>query len=129
MSKPGHESGRRIPMVVTFLEMTAKPGALPPPVPKGKIAIMRAVHPPVHFYRYLYDTIGDPYFWVDRRKLTDAALAQGQKTWENRERARIQSGWKSLQPASVKASNGTVLTSLGDSSVLAMPASSVSLRT
>ena len=68
------ESGRRIPMVVTFLEMTAKPSALPPPMPRGKVAIMRANHPPVHFYRYLYDTIGDAYFWVDRRKLSDAAL-------------------------------------------------------
>lgn len=70
------ETGRRVPMVVTFLEMTAKPAAPPPPMPRGKVAIMRAVHPPVHFYRYLYDTIGDAYFWVDRRKLDDAALAK-----------------------------------------------------
>lgn len=76
MSKPGNDSGRRIPMVVTFLEMTSKPSALPPPMPKGKVAIMRAAHPPVHFYRYLYDTIGDPYFWVDRRKLSDKALGE-----------------------------------------------------
>lgn len=66
---------RRIPMVVTFLEMTSKPSALPPPVPRGKIAIIRAMNPPVHFYRYLYDTIGDPYYWVDRRKLSDLELA------------------------------------------------------
>ncbi|MGZ5933609.1 MAG: GNAT family N-acetyltransferase [Rhizomicrobium sp.] len=66
---------RRIPMVVTFLEMTSKPAALPPPSPRGKIAIMRAVNPPVHFYRYLYNTIGDAYYWVDRRKLSDEALA------------------------------------------------------
>jgi len=75
MTKPRYESGRRIPMVVTFLEMNAKPAALPPPMPRGKISIQRAVHPPVHFYRYLYDTIGDAYFWVDRRKLGDEALA------------------------------------------------------
>ena len=50
---------KRIPMTVTFLEMTAKPAALPPPQPKGKIAILRAENPPVHFYRYLYDTIGE----------------------------------------------------------------------
>jgi GNAT superfamily N-acetyltransferase len=67
---------RRIPMVVTFLEMTAKPSALPPPVPRGKIAIIRATTPPVHFYRYLYNTIGEAYYWVDRRKLSDAALAE-----------------------------------------------------
>lgn len=66
---------RRIPMVVTFLEMAAKPAALPPPAPRGKIAIMRATNPPVHFYRYLYNTVGDAYYWVDRRKLNDDALA------------------------------------------------------
>ena len=70
------ESGRRIPMVVTFLEMKAKPSALPPPQPKGKIAILKADNPPVHFYRYLYDTIGDRYFWVDRRKISHDRLAE-----------------------------------------------------
>jgi GNAT superfamily N-acetyltransferase len=70
------ESGRRIPMVVTFLEMKARPSALPPPQPRGKVAILKAEHPPVHFYRYLYDTIGDAYFWVDRRKLNDQQLAE-----------------------------------------------------
>ena len=70
------DNGRRIPMVVTFLEMATKPAALPPPTPRGKIAIIRAVNPPVHFYRYLYNTVGEPYYWVDRRKLTDEALAE-----------------------------------------------------
>lgn len=65
---------RRIAMVVTFLEMTSKPSALPPPAPKGKIAIMRAANPPLHFYRYLYDTVGEAYYWVERRKLADDAL-------------------------------------------------------
>jgi GNAT superfamily N-acetyltransferase len=67
--------GKRVPMVVTFLEMTAKPSALPPPQPRGKIAILKAENPPVHFYRYLYDTIGDAYKWVDRRKKSDVELA------------------------------------------------------
>ena len=66
---------KRIPTVVTFLDMDAKPNALPPPLPKGKIAIIKAEHPPVHFYRYLYDTAGKDYYWVDRKKLTDEALA------------------------------------------------------
>jgi GNAT superfamily N-acetyltransferase len=69
--KPGQ---KRIPTVVTFLDMDAKPAALPPPIPKGKIAIIKAENPPVHFYRYLYDTVGRDYYWVDRKKLTDAAL-------------------------------------------------------
>ena len=69
-------SKRRIPMTVTFLEMNAKPSALPPPQPaRVKVALLRCEKPPVHFYRYLYDTIGNDYYWVDRRKLAPEALA------------------------------------------------------
>jgi ribosomal protein S18 acetylase RimI-like enzyme len=67
---------RRIPMVVTFLEMNAKPSVLPPPQPRGKVALLRCENPPVHFYRYLYDTIGSGYYWVDRKKLSPDALAE-----------------------------------------------------
>jgi GNAT superfamily N-acetyltransferase len=67
---------RRIPMTVTFLRMDSKPSALPPPQPRGKVAILRASQPPVHFYRYLYDTIGDSYYWVDRRRLNDNELSE-----------------------------------------------------
>ncbi len=67
---------RRIPMTVTFLEMTARPAALPPPAPRGKVALLKAEKPAPHFYRYLYDTIGAEYFWVDRKKLTPEALAE-----------------------------------------------------
>lgn len=65
---------RRIPTVVTFLEMKSRPAAIPPPQPKGKVALLRALHPPVHFYRYLYDAIGREYKWVDRKKLSDSQL-------------------------------------------------------
>src|ERR1700761_4462757 len=67
---------RRIPMTVTFLEMTASPAALPPPLPLGKIAFLKSEQPPVHFYRYLYDTVGGKYFWVDRKKVSDDKLAE-----------------------------------------------------
>ena len=73
---PATGTARRIPMTVTFLEMTAKPSALPPPLPRGKIAFLRSEHPPVHFYRYLYDTVGGKYFWVDRKKISDDKLAE-----------------------------------------------------
>lgn len=66
----------RVPTVVTFLEMLQKPAALPPPQPKGKVAILRADRPPVHFYRYLYDTVGREYLWVDRKKVSDATLTE-----------------------------------------------------
>jgi GNAT superfamily N-acetyltransferase len=70
------KTARRIPMTVTFLEMKARPTALPPPQPRGQIALLKADKPPTHFYRYLYDTIGAEYCWVDRKKLTPAALAE-----------------------------------------------------
>ena len=70
------KAARRIPMTVTFLEMTARPAALPPPAPRGKVALLKAEKPAPHFYRYLYDTIGAEYFWVDRKKLTPEALAE-----------------------------------------------------
>ena len=66
---------RRIPMTVTFLEMTAKPSAVPPPIPKGKVALLRCEKPSPHFYRYLYDTIGADYYWVDRKRLDTDGLA------------------------------------------------------
>jgi GNAT superfamily N-acetyltransferase len=67
---------RRVPMTVTFLEMTERFSGNHPPQPRGKLAILRAEKPAVHFYRYLYDTIGKDYLWVDRKKLDDAALAK-----------------------------------------------------
>lgn len=68
------QSSKRIPTVVTFLEMLERPSSIAP-LPRGKVAIIRAEHPPVHFYRYLYDTIGRDYFWVDRKKVDDRQLA------------------------------------------------------
>jgi hypothetical protein len=67
---------KRVPMTVTFFEMTAKPSALPPPAPKGRHAILKAENPTAHFYRYLYDTIGGQWLWVDRKKLTTEALTE-----------------------------------------------------
>jgi hypothetical protein len=74
MSSTG--SSRRIPMTVTFLEMTARPQVVPPPLPRGKIAYIKSERPPVHFYRYLYDTVGGKYLWVDRKKISDEKLAE-----------------------------------------------------
>ena len=69
------QAKRRIPMTVTFLEMNARPHVTPPPAPKGKVALLKAEKPAIHFYRYLYDTIGGDYYWVDRKKLSPTALA------------------------------------------------------
>ena len=74
--KTGRKSGRTVETTVTFLEMTAPPSQHVPAPSKLKLALMLAESPPVHFYRYLYDTIGRKHFWVDRRRLSDAELAR-----------------------------------------------------
>jgi len=63
------------PITVTFLEMHEEP-RLRIPLPAGRIAIIRAHHPPVHFYRYLYDAVGREYVWVNRKRLSDDELAE-----------------------------------------------------
>ena len=45
----GNETKKNIPMTVTFLEMRAKPLAVPPSQPLGKIALLRDEKPPIHF--------------------------------------------------------------------------------
>ena len=67
--------GKRHKTVVTHLEMLAEPKLPPAPRPLGKYALMRAERMRVHFYRYLYDAIGREYVWVNRKRLSDDALA------------------------------------------------------
>ena len=61
---------------VTYLDMTARP-ALPatPLSSRRAAALLRARQPSVAFYRFLYDTVGEPWLWYERRALDDAALA------------------------------------------------------
>ena len=64
-------------VTVTYLEQEEKPVLPTAPPPRGvKTAFMRAERPPLHFYRYLYRLIGDPYHWVSRRTISDEALAE-----------------------------------------------------
>jgi len=60
---------------VTYLEMFERPPPLPGPAPLGKLALMRAEPCSVSFYRYLYDIVGTPWVWFERRLWSDAALA------------------------------------------------------
>ena len=54
----------------------SKPGTPPVPAPAvGKLALMRAEDCTVSFYRYLYETVGTPWLWFERRLLDDATLA------------------------------------------------------
>lgn len=62
--------------VITYLEMHERPSTPRLPPPAGvKLALMRAEDCTVSFYRYLYETVGTPWLWYERRLLGDTALA------------------------------------------------------
>jgi GNAT superfamily N-acetyltransferase len=62
--------------VVTYLEMTEPPRMLPPQPVGPRVALMKVDTVPLHFYRYLYATIGHDWLWVERLELDDDALAK-----------------------------------------------------
>jgi ribosomal protein S18 acetylase RimI-like enzyme len=73
---PVPKSDGTLDVTITYLEMAERPKiALPHPPAGMRLALMRAQTPPVHFYRYLYNTVGNDWLWIDRRKLRDTELA------------------------------------------------------
>lgn len=56
-----------------YLEMRARPARAPRPAPPGA-SWARLERPTVHFYRYLYETVGAPWLWVERRRMPDEQL-------------------------------------------------------
>ncbi|MCI4664086.1 MAG: GNAT family N-acetyltransferase [Neomegalonema sp.] len=61
---------------VTFLEMTTAPrGAVIAAPEGGPFALIRAQDPPVHYFLYLYRTVGEPYQWTDMLRAPEAELA------------------------------------------------------
>jgi GNAT superfamily N-acetyltransferase len=60
--------------VITYLEMRARPVLPRIPAPLTKLALMRAEECTVSFYRYLYEAVGTPWLWYERRLLDDEAL-------------------------------------------------------
>jgi GNAT superfamily N-acetyltransferase len=61
---------------ITYLEMLAKPKRLPVPPPPAKLALLKAERCTVSFYRYLYNTVGEPWVWYVRRLWGDERLKE-----------------------------------------------------
>jgi GNAT superfamily N-acetyltransferase len=59
---------------VTFLQMFARPSRPIQPPSHPRLMLLQAERPPLHFYRYLYESVGKPWVWVNRRRMNDAAL-------------------------------------------------------
>ncbi|GMQ90644.1 MAG: GNAT family N-acetyltransferase [Gammaproteobacteria bacterium] len=67
-------SAGRLEVAITYLELAARPpleGARPP---ADNIMLVRARNPTVSFYRYLYNGVGKPWLWYERRDMNDRAL-------------------------------------------------------
>ncbi len=64
----------RIDTVVTFLEMKRQPDGPPPEAPIDGVTVDLEEAPSVKFYRHLYDAVGAPWLWYERRLLDDEAL-------------------------------------------------------
>lgn len=73
--KPGEIPPGKLRVVITRLEMTRPPRLPAPPPPSLKLAVLRAEAISVPFYRYLYNTVGAPWLWYERRRMSDAELA------------------------------------------------------
>ena len=59
----------------TYLEMREQP-SIDEVVWDDRIQIVHAIKPTVSFYRYLYNTVGESWTWIDRRKMSDEDLKQ-----------------------------------------------------
>mgnify|MGYP006422447571 CR=1 FL=1 len=67
----------KLDVAITYLEQYERPAHRTPHTPTGmRAALMRAEQTTVSFYRYLYNTVGAPWLWWERRALDDAALAR-----------------------------------------------------
>jgi GNAT superfamily N-acetyltransferase len=64
----------KVAVDVTFLRMDALPPDTSRPLPPD-VRVERVRRCSVPFYRYLYDTVGEPWLWWMRRVATDAELA------------------------------------------------------
>jgi GNAT superfamily N-acetyltransferase len=65
---------RIVDVVTTHLQMLGAP-ADPPGQAADDVRVVRADPPGVRFYRYLYDAVGAPWHWYDRKRQGDAQLA------------------------------------------------------
>lgn len=62
-------------VTITYLEREAHRPAPEIAPPEDDLQIVHAQHPTVSFYRFLYNTVGEPWLWMDRRKMSDGDLA------------------------------------------------------
>jgi len=75
-TQPEPRADGKLEIEVTDLEMTNKPvRSNRVPLAGTTLDVRRAKQPTLHFYRYLYETVGTPYLWFSRSVMSDEALS------------------------------------------------------
>jgi GNAT superfamily N-acetyltransferase len=74
-SSPSSSPPGYLEVTIVYLEMWSRPERPAPPPPRPDLAVLRAERPPVPFYRRLYDQVGGPWLWYERRQMSDERLA------------------------------------------------------
>ena len=54
--------------------MTRRPSGMALRSPSSGLAILRIKNPTVPFYRFLYNQVGEPWLWYERRAMSDSQL-------------------------------------------------------
>lgn len=67
-------SGEKLKSVITYLQMQARPQRPWRTAPRPGLTIVAARQPTVAFYRFLYERVGGPWYWLDRRRWSDEKL-------------------------------------------------------
>jgi GNAT superfamily N-acetyltransferase len=71
-----HRAGEWVDVVVTYLEMNARPNFPRPHMPAGaSSALIGADRPPVRYFFDLYDAVGEPHDWTDQHDRPDSEVA------------------------------------------------------
>ncbi len=73
--QPSPRGDGRLPIRITYLELTRPDWTRRGQAPDLEVALGWVEAPTVAFYRELYDRVGRPWLWYERRLLTDEALA------------------------------------------------------
>lgn len=73
--QPAPRPDGRLPVRITHLELAPADWTRRGRAPELAVTIARVEHPTVALYRELYDRVGRPWLWYERRLLTDEALS------------------------------------------------------
>ena len=66
----------KLAVTVTYLDLADEPARSPVEPPCPKLTLIAAERPTLSFYRDLYRSVGEPWLWADRLRMSDEALAQ-----------------------------------------------------